>query len=261
MESDAAWCLADPHFGREDDAIPVFHRWLALFLRSEARRLVLLGDLFEVWVGPREALTEAQAGVLEALARTAESRPVTYLAGNRDYLVAEEVARLGISVRESLRITAGGRCFHFEHGDLINTSDRPYLAFREVARSAAARAFAGALPPRWAARLGLFLERRLAGTNRVFKRYEPVRELERWAADLKVHGVDEAVVGHFHRGGTVPSGGLLVRFVPQFREEGLHLRIGPGGSAALFALGGEGPVEVPQDLLRPGQAPEDPPVP
>jgi UDP-2,3-diacylglucosamine hydrolase len=261
MERDAAWCLADPHFGREDGAIPSFHRWLDLFLRSEARHLVLLGDLFEVWVGPREALTPAQAGVLEALARTAEARPVTYLAGNRDYLVAEEVARLGISVREALRLSAGGRRFHFEHGDLINTSDRPYLAFREVARSAAARAFVGALPPRWAARLGLFLEGRLSGTNRVFKRYEPVRELERWAEDLKAHGVDEAVVGHFHRSGTVRSGGLVVRFVPQFREEGFHLRIGPGGTARLFDLGGGGPVEVPQDLLRPGETSVNPAVP
>lgn len=261
MERDAAWCLADPHFGREDSAIPSFHRWLGLFLHSGARHLVLLGDLFEVWVGPREALTPAQAGVLDALARTAEARPVTYLAGNRDYLVAEEVARLGLRVRESLDLPAGGRRFHFEHGDLINTSDRPYLAFREVARSAAARAFVGALPPRWAARLGLFLEGRLSGTNRVFKRYEPVRELERWAADLRARGVDEAVVGHFHRSGTVASGGLVVRFVPQFRREGLHLRIGPGGSSALFSLEGSDPVEVPEDLLRPGQASVDPTVP
>lgn len=259
MESDAVWCLADPHFGREDAAVPSFHRWLDLFIQSEARHLVLLGDLFEVWVGPREALTPDQAGVLRALARTARVRPVSYLAGNRDYLVEEEVARLGITVRESLRLSEAGRCFHFEHGDLINTSDRPYLAFREVARSAAARAFVGALPPRWAARLGLYLEGRLAGTNRVFKRYEPVRELERWAADLRSQGVTEAVVGHFHRSGTVRSGGIVVHFVPQFREEGLHLRIGPGGSVRLFNLEG-GSVEVVKDRLRAGEALKDPPV-
>ncbi len=236
---DIVWCAADPHFHSDDPALPVFFRWLEAFERGGAPTLVLLGDLFQVWLGLAGTGTAEQKQVLEALgALTAAGRRVVYLAGNRDYFVEAPAGRAGLTVAESWEVRAGGTLVHFEHGDLINTSDRAYMRWREVSRAGAVRALVNALPPRWQLKLAGKLEADLSTTNAAYKNYQPVRELETWAERLRRRGVDLAVLGHFHLDRTTVSSGVRVRFVPQFREDGLHLRLDASGKASLRPFGG-----------------------
>jgi hypothetical protein len=78
------------------------------------------------------------------------------------------------------------------------------------------------------------LESRLTETNPEYKAYEPARELDAWAMRLAAEGVRAAAVGHFHRDEEREAAGVRIRFVPQFREEGLHLRVGADGSLAVL---------------------------
>ena len=86
---------------------------------------------------------------------------------------------------------------------------------------------------RWQKGLARRIEGRLSGTNLAYKNYEPALELEAWASRLKSEGVTAAILGHFHLDAAKEIAGLPVRFVPQFREEGLHLRIAADGTQAL----------------------------
>lgn len=237
MESkgDLVWCAADPHFYDGDPALTVFLRWLEAFESSGTPTLVLLGDLFQVWLGMAGAGTAEQGRVLDALGGlTGRGRTVVYLAGNRDYFVEGPARQAGISVAESWEIRAQDVLVHFEHGDLINTSDRNYLRWREISRSGAVRALVNVLRPSWQLRLARRLEASLAETNRAYKNYEPADELETWAEGLARRGVDLAVLGHFHVNRVVGAAGVTVRFVPQFREDGLHLRLDAAGRATLM---------------------------
>jgi len=236
--ADVAWCAADPHFAADDPAIPLFLRWVEAYIESGAENLVLLGDLFQVWVGDGRSLSDSQRAVLDAASRAArEGRGVVYLAGNRDYFVEDEASRRGILALERWDVSAGSVRLRFEHGDLINTSDRPYLGWREFSRSGAVRALVRALPARWSGALARVLERKFSGTNLPYKAYRPGRELRIWAKGLAGEGIDGAILGHFHRDAEEEVAGVRVRFVPQFREEGWHLRVDGRGALRLLPFG------------------------
>ncbi len=232
--ADVAWCAADPHLGPGDEVLGVFLDWLGAFERSGTPTLVLLGDLFQAWIGLSDTQSGEQRMVLDTLGRlSAGGRKVVYLVGNRDYFVEESVKGTKILVSGYWNLAAGARKIHFEHGDLINSSDNNYLRWRTFSRSGAVRALVGVLSPTWRRRLARRMEASLAGTNRAYKNYEPSEELGTWAEGLSKAGFNAAVVGHFHRDEVREAGGITVRFLPRFREEGFHLRIDGEGEMRL----------------------------
>jgi len=236
--TDLAWCLADPHFERGDAALATFYRWADAFLVQGAPNLVLLGDLFQVWVGLPAVETEEQRAVLSALGRISSmSRNVVYLRGNRDYFIERSLSEAGVHLQDQWDLDAPGGRVRFEHGDLINSSDRNYLRWRELSRSATVSALFQLLSPDRQRALAQKLERSLARTNTYYKAYRPELELNQWASRLAAQGVRTAVLGHFHVDEAVRLAGVDIRFVPQFREDGAFLRVSADGSALLDRMG------------------------
>lgn len=238
IRRDVAWCAADGHFFSGDPAWPVFLEWLEAFRRDGIRNLVLLGDIFNVWVGFPGAMTPEQQELLRILTSlVSEGRRVVYLLGNRDYYLEDPMDRAGVLVRESWELETGPVRIRFEHGDLINHSDNRYLRWRLFSRSAALKALVGHLPAGLQRKLAETLEGGMAGTNLTYKHYEPSDELRLWAGRLKESGIGRVVLGHFHLDAARRIEGLPVRFVPQFREEGMHLRIDATGKERAEAFG------------------------
>ncbi len=234
MMTDLAWCLADPHFERGDAALATFHRWTEAFLARGVQNLVLLGDLFQVWVGLPAVETEEQRAVLSALGRISSTgRNVVYLRGNRDYFIEGSLSEAGVHLRDQWDLDAPGGLVRFEHGDLINSSDQNYLRWRELSRSATVSALFQLLSPARQRALAQKLERSLARTNTYYKAYRPERELNQWASRLAGQGVQTAVLGHFHVDEATHLSGVDIRFVPQFREDGAFLRVRADGSTLL----------------------------
>jgi len=235
---EVVWCAADPHFTAGDGALPVFHRWLDAFAEAGPGTLVLLGDLFSAWVALPAALSTEQRALLDHLSELArKGRHLVFLVGNRDYFV--EALRPApfavVAERWDLDLPGGGKV-RFEHGDLVNTSDRAYQRWRRLSRSGAVSGLVKALPGGLQRRVALKLEKALAPTNRDFKAYFPEAELARWARQARAEGCTAAVLGHFHQDRTETVEGLRVRFAPQFREEGGHLVLGEDGSLELRSL-------------------------
>jgi UDP-2,3-diacylglucosamine hydrolase len=124
-------CHLDP--GRPE-TIKVFADFLQT-RAATARRLYILGDLFEVWLGdddPAQGLLE----VITALQQLSKSCDVFFMAGNRDFLLGEAFAeRIGMTLlEEPLLLRLGQHQVALMHGDSLCTDDHDYQAFRAMVR-------------------------------------------------------------------------------------------------------------------------------
>lgn len=229
---DAAWCAADPHFTEGDAALPAFHLWLDAFGARGPRTLVLLGDLFSAWTALPAALAPHQREVLDHLGALArEGRRLVFVVGNRDYFVESlrPTPFAAVGDRWDLALPCGDTV-RFEHGDLVNASDRNYQRWRLVSRMAAVESLVRALPGPLQRRLAERLERAMGPTNRAYKARFPALELARWARGARADGIAAAALGHFHEDRELEVEGVRVRLAPQFREGGEHLALRPDGA-------------------------------
>lgn len=150
------WLASDIHLGPDNPRTSeTFYRFLA-HARNRAGALILLGDIFDVWIGddwirhPPPWLELA----LHHLRETGQTLPMWILGGNRDFLIGDKLAhhldaRL---IRDQclLRITSHGkdkpskhtviqpdRKFLLAHGDEFCTEDLKYQRFRRIVRNPA----------------------------------------------------------------------------------------------------------------------------
>jgi cytidylate kinase/UDP-2,3-diacylglucosamine diphosphatase len=122
------------------------------FVRAQHGRpcLIVLGDLFEYWIGGAQASGPGGRRALAALRELAASGTrVLVVPGNRDFLLGERDARAGgfeLFPRGFVgRLQDGSRTL-VVHGDELCTLDRSYQRLRAVVRSRVVRLAARALP-------------------------------------------------------------------------------------------------------------------
>ncbi len=113
-------------------------RLLINFLQKRAscaRQLYILGDLFEVWLGDDDPATENQ-NFLDALDQLSANCEVSFIAGNRDFLIGSAFAdrhRLKI-LQEPIQLMLGTQKVVLLHGDILCTDDIDYQNFRAMVR-------------------------------------------------------------------------------------------------------------------------------
>lgn len=103
---------------------------------SSARFLYILGDLFEIWLGdddPAPGFSE----LLQHLNHLSQTTEILFIAGNRDFLIGNELARrAGFKViSEPVNLNLGARRVVLLHGDVLCTDDHDYQAFRSQVRN------------------------------------------------------------------------------------------------------------------------------
>ncbi len=133
--------LADPVFISDLHLAPERPRTLARFLRFLREdapahpELVILGDLFEFWIG--DDAGAAAAPVIDALAAVARSgQRVLVMHGNRDPLLGSEFARAtgATLIADPIVVDLAGTPTLLAHGDAWCTLDVDYQRFRALAR-------------------------------------------------------------------------------------------------------------------------------
>lgn len=226
--------IGDVHLDLGEPAVGEF---VALLARLDAPRIVLLGDLFNLWIGRRALERPHQRAVAQQLAelRRARGTVVRYVEGNRDYRIGEAYAGSAFDdvTADTLVEHCGGRRVLAAHGDLVNPADRQYRAWRRASRSRVAWAAFRLTPRPLADRLAGALERAMRRTNREFKREFPEAAVRRFAAPHFRAGHDLVVLGHFHVERRLqsrapdPSGEILV--LPEWKGSRRHLEIGDTG--------------------------------
>ncbi len=131
------WIASDIHLGA---AVPrtasAFYAFLAQ-ARAQAQALILLGDIFDAWIGDDHALDHPPAwlqAALGALRQTAATIPLWLISGNRDFLMGEALAQaLGARlVRAPLRLATDAGPILLAHGDEYCTDDPAYQRFRRI---------------------------------------------------------------------------------------------------------------------------------
>jgi UDP-2,3-diacylglucosamine hydrolase len=163
--------------------------------------LVLLGDVFDWWVGPQQQDTPFARTILEPLRRLAAGGVrLAFQDGNRDFPFR---GARGLAIDlwpDVVRTRWGGRTVVFHHGDLLCTADHDYLRMRALIRSWPARAALRAMPYAAAAYLarGLRgLSERTKSQNRGARLGLDYGYCRRW---LEGYGADVLVLGHVHTG-------------------------------------------------------------
>jgi UDP-2,3-diacylglucosamine hydrolase len=164
------------------------------------RRLILLGDLFQTWIGQRRYET---ATIREVTAALAELRRrgvrIDYIEGNRDFFIGlGPYAELFDSVGDEVTVEIGGRRMLLVHGDGLNRKDRLYRFWRWFSHCPPVR-FAMFHLPRWLAhRLVIGFERGLARTNFRHKTVIPEEPILEFARRRFAEGYDLLFLGHYH---------------------------------------------------------------
>ena len=211
--------LSDLHLGEQAPATA--HALAEHLAASDADLIVLMGDLFEVWIGDEQLDIPADpvspmAQALQALAEAARRRPVAMLTGNRDFLLGPEAARrLGWTVLpDRCVLQAFGHRQVLVHGDAECLDDRDYQRFRAQVRT-----------PGWRE---AFLARPLAermAVARSLRDGSEQRKREQGLAGyadldcaemlslLAAAGADRLIHGHTHRPGDERLGPGLSRHV------------------------------------------------
>jgi UDP-2,3-diacylglucosamine pyrophosphatase LpxH len=221
--------IGDVHLEEEGPALDAFLAFLD-GLKTTTSRVVLAGDLFNVWIGARDLERPHQARVIAKLQELRrEGLVVRYLEGNRDYRVAGAYVGTALddAPAEGLVERVGERSIFAIHGDLANSADRQYRTWRRFSRSAAMWGTFRALPAGTRQRLVDRLESAMRASNARFKAAFPEEVVRRYADGFLARGHDAVVLGHFHVERAL-DGRIFV--LPEWKESRRHLRVGADGS-------------------------------
>jgi UDP-2,3-diacylglucosamine hydrolase len=128
--------ISDLHLA--DSTPRTFEAWAHYMRSTTADAVFILGDLFEVWIGddarrPGSLGDRAAAVLADAAAR----RNVSFMAGNRDFLVASELlGHCGVAaLTDPTLFDAWGQRVLLTHGDMLCLADTAYQQFRSQVRS------------------------------------------------------------------------------------------------------------------------------
>ena len=141
LRADPAWrcidLLSDVHL--HDDMPLTFEAWRGHLLNTPADAVLMLGDLFEVWVGDDQRFTGFEARCLQVLQEAARHRVLAFLPGNRDFLVGDAMLAASglLRLADPTVLLAFGRRWLLSHGDALCLSDTAYQQFRQQVRAPA----------------------------------------------------------------------------------------------------------------------------
>lgn len=207
--------IADAHLGGPGGRAEPLVAQLDELPERGCRRLVMLGDIFQAWVGWRKFETPEIRAVVPALERLRErGLEIDYVEGNRDFFLAgSPYAGLFDRLATEVGFTAGGTRYLAVHGDGLNQRDRKYLFWRWLSKSAATRLFARGLPA-WLARWAMgTTERRLSRTNFKHKARVPAEAITSYGEKRLAEGYDVLFLGHFHEPRTWRVAGGEIRLL------------------------------------------------
>ncbi|HEX3139234.1 MAG TPA: UDP-2,3-diacylglucosamine diphosphatase [Rhizobacter sp.] len=116
-----------------------FEAWAAYLSGTPADAVFILGDLFEVWVGDDARFDGFEARCAQVLAEAARRRHVSFMVGNRDFLVgADMLAACGVTaLADPCVLAAFGQRVLLTHGDELCIGDTAYQEFRSMVRNPA----------------------------------------------------------------------------------------------------------------------------
>jgi len=227
--------VGDVHLDRNDADLADFAAYLR-GLAGSARRIVLMGDLFNLWIGSPELEQDHHRVVISCLeAIRSGGTEVHYLEGNRDYRIGRAHAGGAFDAVSDtgLREDWGSRTIWAAHGDLVNRDDLQYRAWRRASRSTPFWWLYSAIPRSRRFAIAESIETRMRATNTEMKREFPEALVRAYAARHLATPGSAVVLGHFHvekelQAGPDAQGRIFV--LPEWKGSRRHLRVTEDGA-------------------------------
>jgi UDP-2,3-diacylglucosamine hydrolase len=240
--------FSDAHVSEDD---PAGAARLAAFLSDvcpKAKRVFILGDLFDFWFGPSQARRRPYSSVLESLAALAASGvEVTFFHGNRDFYIDDRMAETyGFRLVKDFSIeNVCGRRVLMCHGDMLCANDKNYHRMRVIVRSPAVRFILTRVPAAIALKLARMY--RWWSKRAVSGKSQHVLGVDANAVKAHLaHGADVVVAGHTHNSSRyeieTPEGTKTVYMIGDFGTEGAYIECDREGFA--FRHVGNSPVKL-----------------
>lgn len=141
LTAPAAWqtvdLISDLHLQAGEPA--TFEAWRHYMAHTPADAVLMLGDVFEVWVGD-DALAHDPflQRCADVLRQTVQRAHVAFMPGNRDFLVGPEfLSACGMhALADPTVLEMGDQRILISHGDALCLDDVDYQAFRQQVRHA-----------------------------------------------------------------------------------------------------------------------------
>ncbi len=141
LQAPASWqcvdLISDLHLQASEQA--TFEAWRHHMATTPAQAILILGDLFEVWVGDDAVAHDPFLQQCAAVLRQAAQRcHVAFMPGNRDFLVGTEfLTDCGVqALSDPTVLNWGQQRILLSHGDALCLGDADYQLFRQQVRSA-----------------------------------------------------------------------------------------------------------------------------
>lgn len=138
--------ISDIHLAPD---MPQTHEaWAGYLSSTPADAVLILGDLFDVWVGDDSRLDGFEAECADVLRHAARQRRVGFMVGNRDFLLSAAMLQdCGLmALPDPTVLQAFGQRVLLAHGDALCIADTEYQRFRAMVRNPQWQATVLALP-------------------------------------------------------------------------------------------------------------------
>jgi UDP-2,3-diacylglucosamine hydrolase len=191
--------------------------WAGYMRSTRADAVLILGDLFDVWVGDDSRLEGFEAECADVLRQAARERCVGFMVGNRDFLLgAAMLEDCGLmALPEPTVLQAFGQRLVLAHGDALCIADIEYQRFRATVRDPHWQRMALGLP--LADRRRFAAQMRHASEQRNAQGMLPDEAADVDTATATAWMRDAAapvlVHGHTHRPGSAPLAPGFLRHV------------------------------------------------
>lgn len=200
---------SDVHLASDTPAARAIEARFLSFLeraRREASAVYLLGDIFESWVGDEDLSLPEYQSVFDALRKTtAAGVKVSFMAGNRDFMVSDRVlSALGIlRLADPTVLSLPNWQFVLSHGDLYCTGDIAYQRFRARVRDPQTQARFLGLPYGLRRMIARWLRWRSRG-RRYDARTQGITDVDAATVEdeARRYGYATLIHGHTHRPAT-----------------------------------------------------------
>ncbi|MFQ5525614.1 MAG: UDP-2,3-diacylglucosamine diphosphatase [Thermoanaerobaculia bacterium] len=196
----ATAAIADAHLGGPGGTAAPLAGQIDEIDPGRCDRVVVLGDLFQVWVGSRRFETPDIALVVDSLIRLRQRGvPVHYIEGNRDFFLrGSEYEECFDTIGTEFSFEESGRRYLVVHGDGLNARDYLYRFWRRFSKNRLSRLGMLGLPRKLAESLIHKAEHGLSKTNFKHKTKIPADVLIAYGSRRLQEGYDELLLGHFH---------------------------------------------------------------
>jgi UDP-2,3-diacylglucosamine hydrolase len=150
LQTEQVWVWADLHLHQDQASEILRFAEQIQSVPAEIQAVLVLGDLFDAWVGPETWQDPAFQPLVDAFRQLhARQIDLILLRGNRDVLMnPADVAQVHAQLADSVLLKTGSSFALLSHGDEYCLNDLPYQRLRRTLRRPLVRGILRALPHR-----------------------------------------------------------------------------------------------------------------